>query len=147
MCLDPLWRLLQASADIAAAVRRSIGTAPEGARAGCGRRPTLQALRSRAAPSLRALLAPGVAAQVTQCCAPHWLCWRTPTPTRLRWWIRPGGRQRNGTKGQANFINACLRCFCGAHTLVTTDRDPWRCGNHPLWWIERLKAHLRHRGF
>ena len=45
-------------------------------------------------------------------------------------------------RGQANFINACLRRFLRERDalLAATDRDPVARWNHPLWWIERLRA-------
>jgi 16S rRNA (cytosine967-C5)-methyltransferase len=44
-------------------------------------------------------------------------------------------------KGQAGFLNACLRRFLrerGA-MLLETNADPVALWNHPLWWIKRLQ--------
>ena len=45
-------------------------------------------------------------------------------------------------RGQANFLNACLRRFLRERdTLVAqSSRDPVARWNHPRWWIERLKV-------
>jgi 16S rRNA (cytosine967-C5)-methyltransferase len=44
-------------------------------------------------------------------------------------------------RGQAAFLNACLRRFLRerAHLLATTDQDAVALWNHPLWWIARLQ--------
>lgn len=45
------------------------------------------------------------------------------------------------TRGQASFINACLRRFLRERdALVTaTDADPVARWNHPAWWIRQLR--------
>lgn len=50
--------------------------------------------------------------------------------------------KRNPTsKGQAGFLNACLRRFLRERdTLVTrTDSNPVARWNHPAWWIEQIQ--------
>lgn len=51
------------------------------------------------------------------------------------------------TRGQASFINGCLRRFLRERdTLVAiTDQDLLACWNHPRWWVDRLrKDHPTH---
>jgi 16S rRNA (cytosine967-C5)-methyltransferase len=45
------------------------------------------------------------------------------------------------TRGQASFINACLRRFLREReTLVAlTNKNPVALWNHPKWWIERMQ--------
>lgn len=44
-------------------------------------------------------------------------------------------------RGQANFVNACLRRFLREHgaMVASTDQEPAAVWNHPQWWIDRLK--------
>ncbi|MDP2370899.1 16S rRNA (cytosine(967)-C(5))-methyltransferase RsmB [Rhodoferax sp.] len=44
-------------------------------------------------------------------------------------------------RGQANFVNACLRRFLREREALVaiTDKDPLALWNHPQWWIDRLK--------
>lgn len=50
------------------------------------------------------------------------------------------------TRGQAGFINACLRRFMRerAALVALTDADPRARWNHPQWWIERLQRDWPH---
>jgi 16S rRNA (cytosine967-C5)-methyltransferase len=155
----PLWRLLQASADIVAAVRagQSATAALQGVEGQL--RPGAQALAFQAlrylgrAESLRALLArraPPPQADALLCTALA-LCWRdAEAPYEAFTLVDQAveSAKRNArTKGQANFINACLRRFLRERDalVAATDRDPVALWNHPLWWIERLKReHPRH---
>jgi 16S rRNA (cytosine967-C5)-methyltransferase len=50
--------------------------------------------------------------------------------------------KRDGTtRGQANFVNACLRRFLRERDalVAATDADPVARWNHPAWWIEQLR--------
>jgi 16S rRNA (cytosine967-C5)-methyltransferase len=46
------------------------------------------------------------------------------------------------TRMQVGFLNACLRRFLRekAALLLSIETDPVACWNHPLWWIDRVKA-------
>lgn len=50
-------------------------------------------------------------------------------------------KRGQATRGQASFINACLRRFLRERdALVTaTDADPVARWNHPAWWIRRVQ--------
>ena len=155
----PLWRLLQASADVVAAVRAGQSATAALQRVEGQLRAGAQALAFQAlrylgrAEALRALLArraPPPQADALLCTALA-LCWRDAgAPYEVFTLVDQAveAAKRNArTKGQANFINACLRRLLrerGA-LVAATDRDPVALWNHPLWWIERLKAdHPRH---
>ena len=51
-------------------------------------------------------------------------------------------KQQRETRMQAGFINACLRRFLREKSalLQRIEDDPVARWNHPLWWIERVKA-------
>ena len=154
-----LWQLLQASSDIVAAVRAG-KSATAALQATEGRlRPGAQALAFQAlrdlgrAEALRALLArraPPAQADALLCTALA-LCWReADAPYEVFTLVDQAveaAKRSDGAKGQANFINACLRRFLRerAALVAVTDRDPVALWNHPRWWIERLKKdHPRH---
>jgi 16S rRNA (cytosine967-C5)-methyltransferase len=154
----PLWRLLQAAAEVVGAVR-----AGESATAALGRseaqlRPGAQALAFQAlrqlgrAEALRRLLArrpPPLQADALLCTAPA-LCWRdAAAPYEVFTLVDQSveAAKRSTAMAQANFINACLRRFLREReALVTaTDSNLVARWNHPLWWVERLKRdHSRH---
>lgn len=50
-------------------------------------------------------------------------------------------KRQPATRGQANFINACLRRFVREREalVAATDADPAARWNHPRWWIQRLQ--------
>jgi len=50
-------------------------------------------------------------------------------------------KRTSSTRGQASFINACLRRFLREREalVAATDDQPVARWNHPQWWIERLK--------
>ena len=150
----PLWRQLQAAASVLAAVRQGESTSPALARLDMALRPAAQALAFQAlrnlgrAEALRCLLAnrpPPPAADALLCTALA-LAWNPQdTPyeafTLVDQTVEAAKRDR-AARGQANFINACLRRFLREREplLAATDRDPVARWNHPLWWIERLQA-------
>ena len=150
----PLWRQLQAAASVLAAVRQGESTTPALARLDPALRPAAQALAFQAlrnlgrAEALRRLLAsrsPPPAADALLCTALA-LAWN-PQDTSYEAFTLvdqtvEAAKRDPASRGQANFINACLRRFLREQQqlLAATDRDPVARWNHPLWWIERLRA-------
>jgi 16S rRNA (cytosine967-C5)-methyltransferase len=155
----PLWRLLQASSNVVASVRAgqsataAIQQVPGELRAGA-QALAFHALRSLGrAEALRALLArraPPAQADALLCTALA-LCWREANaPYEVFTLVDQAveaAKRGAGTRGQAGFINACLRRFLRERDalVAATDRDPVALWNHPRWWIERLKKdHPQH---
>ncbi len=149
----PLWRLLQAAAEVVAAVRAGQSATPAMARIEAGLRPGAQALAFQAlrhlgrAEALRHLLArraPPPAADALLCTALA-LGWdEAQAPYEVFTLVDQAveaAKRGSGTRAQANFINACLRRFLREREvlLAATDQDPVARWNHPRWWIERLK--------
>jgi 16S rRNA (cytosine967-C5)-methyltransferase len=150
----PLWRQLQAAASVLAAVRQGESTTPALARLDPALRPAAQALAFQAlrnlgrAEALRRLLAarsPPPAADALLCTALA-LAWNPQDKSYEAFTLVDqaveAAKRDPATRGQANFINACLRRFLReqAALLAATDRDPVARWNHPRWWIERLQA-------
>ncbi len=50
-------------------------------------------------------------------------------------------KRNPATRGQANFINACLRRFLRERDslVALTSQDPQALWNHPNWWLKRLQ--------
>jgi 16S rRNA (cytosine967-C5)-methyltransferase len=104
-----------------------------------------QALRSQLAkrapaPPVDALLCTALA-----------LCWREDdapyAPFTLVDQAVKAAKRDNTTRGQANFVNACLRRFLRERDalVASTDGNPVARWNHPAWWIEQLQRdHPRH---
>jgi 16S rRNA (cytosine967-C5)-methyltransferase len=155
----PLWRLLQASAEVVAGVRagRSATAALQHIEAPV--RAGAQALAFHAlrhlgrAEALRRILAqrsPPPEADALLCTALA-LCWRQDdAPYEVFTLVDQAveaAKRSAGAKAQANFVNACLRRFLRerAGLVAATDQDPVARWNHPRWWIERLKKdHPQH---
>ena len=150
----PLWRQLQAAASVLAAVRRGESTTPALSRLEVLLRPAAQALAFQAlrnlgrAEALRRLLAnraPPPAPDALLCTALA-LAWnQQDTPYEVFTLVDQtveAAKRDPAARGQANFINACLRRFLREREalLAATDRDPVARWNHPRWWIERLQA-------
>lgn len=156
---QPLWRLLQSAAEVIGAVRSGQSATAAIAQVEGSLRPGAQALAFQAlrhlgrAEALRRLLAqrpPPPAADALLCTALA-LGWRADDAPYEDFTLVDqaveAAKRSAATKGQANFINACLRRFLRErHALVTaTDGDPVAYWNHPRWWIERLKKdHPQH---
>ena len=155
----PLWRLLQAAAGVVAAVVDGESATAAISRIEAGLRPGAQALAFHAlrqlgrAQALRQLLArraPPAPADALLCTALA-LCWReSEAPyegfTLVDQTVEAAKRD-SATRGQANFINACLRRFLREREalVAATGQDPLAHWNHPRWWIERLKQeHPKH---
>lgn len=155
----PLWRLLQAAAGVIAAVGSGESATAAMTRVEAALRPGAQALAFQAlrqmgrAQALRHLLArraPPPAADALLCTALA-LCWReTQAPYEVFTLVDQAveaAKRDSTTRGQANFINACLRRFLRERDalVAASDADPVARWNHPRWWIERLQQdHPRH---
>jgi 16S rRNA (cytosine967-C5)-methyltransferase len=150
---QPLWRLLQAAAEVVAAVRAGQSATVSMQRVDAVLRSGAQALAFQAlrqlgrAEALRAQLArraPPPAADALLCTALA-LCWRAADapyePFTLVDQAVEAAKRGAATKAQANFVNACLRRFLREREalVAATDGDPVAQWNHPRWWIERLK--------
>jgi 16S rRNA (cytosine967-C5)-methyltransferase len=149
----PLWRQLQAAAQVLAAVREghSGGAAVDAVSAEL--RPGVQALAFHAwrqlgrAEALRRQLAkrpPPSAADALLCLALA-LAWQDEGApydafTLVNQSVEAAKRHPD-TRAQASFINACLRRFMREREalVASTDNDPQARWNHPGWWIARLK--------
>lgn len=149
----PLWQQLQAAARAVDAVRagRSLTDAlrevDANLRAGA-QALSFHALRSlgRAEALRRQLVrrAPPAQADALLCTALA-LGWRdeaSPYPlfTLVNQTIEAAKRQ-SSTRGQAGFINACLRRFLREREVLvrTSGDDPVAVWNHPRWWIDRVR--------
>lgn len=149
----PLWRQLQATAQVVRAVRegRSGAVAVEAVPADV--RPGVQALAFHAwrnlgrAEALRSHLAkrappPAVDALLCVALALAWTDAGAPYDafTLVNQSVEAAKRHPD-TRAQASFVNACLRRFLREReTLVAaTDADPVARWNHPRWWIARLQ--------
>ena len=149
----PLWRLLQGTASVVAAVRsgRSMTALLEAQPSAL--RPGVQALSFQVmrwlgrAQALRAQLArkaPPPAADALLCSALA-LCWDDALAPYSAFTLVDqtveAARQNKDTRAQANFINACLRRFLRERTelIRLTDADPLAQWNHPLWWIQKVQ--------
>jgi 16S rRNA (cytosine967-C5)-methyltransferase len=149
----PLWRLLQGTASVVAAVRggRSMTALLEAQPQAI--RPGVQALSFQVmrwlgrAQALRAQLArkaPPPAADALLCSALA-LCWSDdlapyPAFTLVDQTVE-AARQNKDTRAQANFVNACLRRFLREREALIqlTDEDPLARWNHPQWWVKKLQ--------
>ncbi|CAM3474502.1 16S rRNA (cytosine(967)-C(5))-methyltransferase RsmB [Paracidovorax anthurii] len=148
-----LWRQLDAVADALLAVRGGqSGTAAMAAvdpalRAGV-QALLFQALRQLGrAEALRALLAPRrpkprVDALLCTALALGWAPELAPyEPFTLVNQAVEAAKRHPATRGQAAFVNACLRRFLRERDalVAATDADPVARWNHPAWWIDRLR--------
>jgi 16S rRNA (cytosine967-C5)-methyltransferase len=155
----PLWRLLQSAAGVVAAVRAGESATAAMARVDAGLRPGTQALAFQAlrqlgrAQALRQLLArraPPAPVDALLCTALA-LCWsEADAPYQVFTLVDQcveAAKRGSATRGQANFINACLRRFLRERDALVAacEHDPVARWNHPRWWIERLKQdHPQH---
>lgn len=150
----PLWRQLQATASVIAAVRAGVsGTAAVEA-VGADLRPGVQALAFHVwrnlgrAEALRDLLArkrPPAQADALLCVALA-LVWQQEQElydgfTLVNQAVE-AAKRTHGLAPHANFLNACLRRFLRERTALVaeTDANPVALWNHPLWWVRKLQA-------
>lgn len=149
----PLWRLLDAAAQVVAAVRAgqsataAIERVPAPLRAGT-QALAFQALRQLGrAQALRQMLArraPPPPADALLCTALA-LCWQAADAPYEAFTLVDqaveAAKRGSATKGQASFINACLRRFLRERDalVAASDADPVARWNHPRWWIARLR--------
>lgn len=149
----PLWRLLQAAGETVQAVRAGHSATGALDRVETRLRPGAQALSFQAlrnlgrAQALRQLLAqraPPAPADALLCTALA-LCWsEAQAPYEVFTLVDQAveaAKRSAAAKGQAGFVNACLRRFLREREalVAATDADPVARWNHPLWWIERLQ--------
>jgi 16S rRNA (cytosine967-C5)-methyltransferase len=155
----PLWRQLQAGAQVLAAVRAGESATPALARVDAVLRPGTQALAFQAlrqlgrAEALRRLLAqrpppPRVDALLCTALALAWNPEQAPYEvfTLVDQAVEAAKRDPQ-MKAQANFVNGCLRRLLRERDalVAASERDPVARWNHPRWWIERLQAdHPQH---
>lgn len=155
----PLWRQLQAAAEVVQAVRAGASATPAMAAVPAELRAGVQALVFQAlrqlgrAEALRAQLArraPPPAADALLCTALAlaWDAAHAPyEPFTLVNQAVEAAKRDRATAGQASFINACLRRFLREQGALVqaTDAQQVAQWNHPAWWIARMKAdHPRH---
>jgi len=149
----PLWRQLQAAAAVLAGVRRgeSAGAALE--RMDAEVRPGAQALAFQAlrqlgrAEALRRLLArrPPPAHVEALLGTALGLCWREEASPYAAFTLVDqaveAAKRHSVVRGQAAFVNACLRRFLRERDalVAATDADPVARWNHPRWWIEQVQ--------
>ena len=149
----PLWRQLQATAQVIEAVRGGVSgsMAVEAVRPEL--RPGVQSLAFHAwrnlgrAEALRRQLAkraPPPQADALLCLALALIWSDAGAPYDAFTLVNQGveaAKNSPDTRAQANFINACLRRFLREREalVVSTEADLVARGNHPLWWIQRLK--------
>ncbi|AMO23426.1 16S rRNA (cytosine(967)-C(5))-methyltransferase RsmB [Ramlibacter solisilvae] len=148
----PLWRLLQAASQVVAAVRAGQSATPALDRLAPAARPGAQALAFHAlrhlgrAEALRRQLArrPPPAGADALLCTALALCWRDEeAPFEAFTLVDQAveAAKRGDARGQASFINACLRRFLRERAALTaaSERDPVAVWNHPKWWIDLLR--------
>jgi 16S rRNA (cytosine967-C5)-methyltransferase len=151
--------LLQAAARIVADVRAGTSTSQAVPRIEPPLRAGAQALAFHAlrnlgrAQALRSQLAKRAPAPPVDAllCTALALCWREDdapyAPFTLVDQAVEAAKRDNTTRGQANFVNACLRRFLRERDalVASTDGNPVARWNHPAWWIEQLQRdHPRH---
>jgi 16S rRNA (cytosine967-C5)-methyltransferase len=155
----PLWRLLQGAAQTVQAVRAGHSATALLGQVDARLRPGVQALSFQAlrylgrAQALRQRLAqrpPPPPADALLCTALA-LCWTDEhapyEPFTLVDQAVEAAKHGGATRGQAGFINGCLRRFLRerAALVAATDPDPVARWNHPQWWIDQLRSdHPQH---
>jgi 16S rRNA (cytosine967-C5)-methyltransferase len=149
----PLWRQLLATAMVVQRVRGGVSTTAALADVDSALRPGVQALSFQVlrqfgrAQSLRRQLAARPPAPATDAllCTALALAWNDAEApyegfTLVNQTVE-AAKCSAAHRGQANFINACLRRFLREREALValTDKDPVALWNHPQWWIDRLK--------
>ncbi len=149
----PLWRQLLATASVVQGVRGGVSATAALGDVALALRPGVQALSFQVlrhlgrAQSLRRQLAarsppPATDALLCTALALAWSDAEAPYEcfTLVNQTVE-AAKSSAAHRGQANFVNACLRRFLREREslVAITDKDPLAVWNHPLWWIERLK--------
>ena len=149
----PLWRQLQATAQVLQAVRQGQSGSVAVESVATDLRPGVQALAFHAwrnlgrAEALRNKLAkrpppPAVDALLCLALALAWQDAGAPYDafTLVNQCVE-AAKRHSDTRAQASFVNACLRRFLREREalVASTDKDPVARWNHPAWWIARLK--------
>ena len=148
----PLWRQLQAAAFVLAAVRGGESATAALLRVDVVLRPGVQALVFQAlrnlgrAEALRKLLARRPPPPQTDAllCVALALCWSDGDAPyevfTLVDQVVEAAKRDAAMRGQASFLNACLRRFLRERPalVAATETDPVARWNHPRWWINRL---------
>lgn len=155
----PLWRQLQATAGVMAAVRAGQSATTALAAVEPALRPGVQALAFHAlrqwgrAEALRRQLArrappPQADALLCTALALGWNPQGAPyEPFTLVDQAVEAAKRDPATRGQAAFVNACLRRLLREREalVAATDSDPVARWNYPRWWIARVRQdHPRH---
>lgn len=151
---QPLWRQLQATTKVLYAIRQGQSGTAAVAAVEAALRPGVQALSFEVlrslgrAQALRKLLAPRNPPPMVDallCTALALLsCEENATYdafTLVNQTVE-AAKKTLPIKPQAAFVNACLRRFLREREalMAQSGRDPVARWNHPVWWIERLKA-------
>ncbi|MBC7918762.1 MAG: 16S rRNA (cytosine(967)-C(5))-methyltransferase RsmB [Rhodoferax sp.] len=151
--LVPLWRQLQATAQVIQAVNQGMSGTAAIDQVPHELRPAVQALafhvwrnlgRARALRRLLASEAPPPAADALLCVAVA-LAWQdTDAPYEVFTLVNQAveaAKRGQSTRNQAAFVNGCLRRFLRERDalVAATDTDLQARWNHPLWWIQRLQ--------
>ncbi len=150
----PLWQKLQAVAQVVSAVRHGGSTTAALEQTKALLRPGVQALSFQAlrnmgrAQALRSKLAPRLPPPAADAllCSSLALGWDLESapfdPHTLVNQTVEAAKRHTATKIHANFINACLRRFLREQEflIASTNSEETALWNHPVWWIERLKA-------
>ena len=149
----PLWRQLQATADVVQAVNQGASGTAALEKVESSLRPGAQALafhvwrnlgRARALRALLAKKAPAAPVEALLCTALA-LVWQDEgAPYEAFTLVNQAveaAKRNPATRAQGAFINACLRRFLRerADLVAETDDDLQARWNHPLWWIRRLQ--------
>jgi 16S rRNA (cytosine967-C5)-methyltransferase len=151
--LVPLWRQLQATAQVIQAVNQGMSGTAALDQVTHDLRPAVQALafhvwrnlgRARALRRLLASKAPPPAADALLCVALA-LAWRdSDAPYEAFTLVNQAveaAKRGQATRNQGAFINGCLRRFLRERDdlVAETDADAQARWNHPMWWIQRLQ--------
>lgn len=154
----PLWRQLQATASALVAVRGGQSAPAALLMVDATLRPGVRALLMHAlrglgrGEALRRHLAPRTPAPLPDAllCAALALCWDEGSAPYASFTLVDqaveAAKRHGAMRGQAGFINACLRRFLRERDalVAATSRELVAVWNHPRWWIEQLqKDHPR----
>lgn len=150
----PLWRQLQATSQVLAAVRQGRSLTDALQQVTEVPRPGVQALAFEAlrhwgqAQALRQQLAPRAPApraDALLCLALALLCSQGQAGYADHTLVdqaAEAAKRTSATRHQAGFVNACLRRFLREREALVqrADTDSLARWNHPDWWVQRLQA-------